>query len=104
MLSAREALAAGLLSEVHPDDELAGAADRVVGTLLAGSRPAQVAAKRLLRAVATPGAEAALRQETLSIRELAAGPDGREGTAAFAGKRPAAFPSTGAHRPATPGD
>ena len=94
VLSAAEAQAAGLVAEVHPDDELDAAADRVVALLLAGSRTAQVAAKRLLREVALPGAEAALRRETLSVRTCAAGPDGREGVEAFLAKRAPDFPST----------
>jgi 2-(1,2-epoxy-1,2-dihydrophenyl)acetyl-CoA isomerase len=94
VLSAAEAQAAGLVAEVHPDDELDAAVERVLAQLLAGSRTAQVAAKRLLREVATPGAEGALRRETLSVRAAAAGPDGLEGVDAFLAKRPARFPST----------
>lgn len=93
VLSAEQAQAAGLVAEVHPDDELDAAVDRVVARLLAGSRTAQVAAKRLLREVAVPWEEGALRRETLSIRGCAASPDGREGVAAFLGKRPPAFPT-----------
>jgi 2-(1,2-epoxy-1,2-dihydrophenyl)acetyl-CoA isomerase len=94
VLSAAEAHSVGLVAQVHPDDELDDAVDRVVAQLLAGSRTAQVAAKRLLRETATPGAEAALRRETLSVRAAAVGPDGIEGVDAFLGKRPAQFPST----------
>jgi 2-(1,2-epoxy-1,2-dihydrophenyl)acetyl-CoA isomerase len=94
VLTAHQAQAAGLVAEVHPDDELDAATERVVAQLLAGSRTAQVAAKRLLRATATPAAEAALRQETLAVRSAAAGPDGREGVDAFLAKRPPQFPST----------
>ena len=89
LLTSEQAQAAGLVAEVHPDDELDAAADRVVAQLLAGSRTAQVAAKRLLREVAVPWAEGALRRETLSIRSCAASPDGREGVDAFLGKRQA---------------
>ena len=92
-LSAEQAQAAGLVAEVHPDEELPAAVERVVSTLLAGSRTAQVATKRLLREQATPLAEGALRKETLSIRSCAAAPDGREGVAAFLGKRAPQFPS-----------
>ena len=95
VLTAAQAQAAGLVAEVHPDDELDLAVDRVVAQLLAGSRTAQVAAKRLLREVALPWAEGALRRETLSIRACAASPDGREGVDAFVTKRPPSFPSTG---------
>jgi 2-(1,2-epoxy-1,2-dihydrophenyl)acetyl-CoA isomerase len=94
VLSADEARAMGLVAQVHPDDELEAAVEQVVQTLRAGSRTAQVAAKRLLRETATPGAEAALRRETLSIRTRAASPDGREGVAAFLAKRPPQFPSS----------
>jgi 2-(1,2-epoxy-1,2-dihydrophenyl)acetyl-CoA isomerase len=93
VLTAQQAQAAGLVAEVHPDDELDAAVDRVVAQLLAGSRTAQVAAKRLLREVALPWAEGALRRETLSIRSCAASPDGREGVDAFVTKRPPSFPS-----------
>ena len=95
VLSAVQAHAAGLVAEVHPDDELDAAADRIVAQLLAGSRTAQVAAKRLLREVALPLAEGALRRETLSIRSCAASPDGREGVDAFIHKRPPSMPSAG---------
>jgi len=105
VLSADEAQALGLVAQVHPDDELDAAADEVVRSLRRGSRTAQVAAKRLLREAATPSAETALRRETLSIRERAASPDGREGVSAFLEKRPPVFPSsdTGslAEQPAT---
>ncbi len=94
VVSAAEAQEMGLVAQVHPDDALAAAVEDVVGTLRSGSRAAQVAAKRLLRETATPGAEAALRRETLSIRTLAAGPDGREGVAAFMEKRAPRFPSS----------
>jgi 2-(1,2-epoxy-1,2-dihydrophenyl)acetyl-CoA isomerase len=93
VLSAQEAHAMGLVAAVHPDAELADAVDGVVALLRAGSRPAQVAAKRLMRAAATPGAETARRREALSIRTLAAAPDGREGVAAFLAKRTPYFPS-----------
>jgi len=91
VLSADEARAAGLVAEIYPDEELDDAVAQVVGTLRAGSRAAQVAAKRLVRETATPNEEAALRRETLSIRTRAASPDGREGVAAFLEKRTPVF-------------
>jgi len=96
VVSADEARSMGLVAQVVPDDELGSAVEDVVGLLRSGSRSAQVAAKRLLRESATPGAEAALRRETLSIRARAASPDGREGVAAFLGKRAPGFPSSAA--------
>jgi 2-(1,2-epoxy-1,2-dihydrophenyl)acetyl-CoA isomerase len=94
VVSADEARALGLVAQVHPDEALPAAVEEVVALLLSGSRTAQVAAKRLLRETATPGAEAALRRETLSIRARAASPDGREGVAAFMEKRAPRFPSS----------
>ena len=93
VVSADDARSSGLVAKVVPDDELAAAVEEVVDALRAGSRSAQVAAKRLLRETATPAAEGVLRQETLSIRARAASPDGREGVAAFGQKRTPIFPS-----------
>ncbi|GAA1511177.1 enoyl-CoA hydratase/isomerase family protein [Nocardioides humi] len=91
LLTAQEAYDAGLVARVVPADELAATADQVVSDLAAGSAPAQAAAKRLLREVAAPAPETALRKETLSIRALADGADGREGIAAFLEKREPRF-------------
>ena len=98
MLTAQEAREAGLVAQVHPDDQLDAACAAVVTQLLAGSRTAQVAAKRLLRAQAIPSPESALRREALAIRAAADGADGAEGIQAFLAKRPAVFPSS-VHRP-----
>jgi 2-(1,2-epoxy-1,2-dihydrophenyl)acetyl-CoA isomerase len=94
VLSAEQAHAAGLVAELHADDKLEAAVERIVTQLLAGSRTAQVATKRVIREQATPEAEGALRRETLSIRACAASPDGLEGVRAFLAKRPAMFPSS----------
>jgi len=94
VLTAAEAQAYGLVAEVHEPDELDAAVERVVAQLAAGSRTAQVAAKRLIRDVAQPAAEGALRRETLSIRACAGSPDGVEGVDAFVAKRTPSFPST----------
>lgn len=93
VLTAEEVRAIGLVSEVLPDDALEPAVETVAATLRSGSRDAQIATKRLLRESASPGAEAALRRETLAIRARAASPDGREGVAAFLAKRTPSFPS-----------
>lgn len=94
LLSAEQAREAGLVAQVHPDDELDEAVRSVTATLLAGSRSAQVAAKHLLRAQAVPSPEGALRRETLAIRAAAASADGREGVDAFTAKRSPSFPSS----------
>ena len=93
MLTAQQAQEAGLVAQVHPDDQLDAAWAAVVTQLLAGSRSAQVAAKRLLRTQAIPSPESALRREALAIRAAADGPDGEEGIQAFLTKRPPVFPS-----------
>ena len=94
LLSAREALLMGFVSEVHPDDTFDDAVAQVLAQLSSGSRDALVSAKRLIRAQAVPSPETALRRETLAMRENAGGPDGREGVAAFLEKRSAEFPSS----------
>jgi len=93
-LSAHDMQAAGLVTSVCADDELPAAADEVTTTLLRGSRTAQVAAKRLIRAHALPAPEVALRREETAITEAAGSPDGRAGIAAFLAKTPTVFPST----------
>lgn len=92
LLTAQEAHAAGLVARVVPAEELAATADEVVATLLAGSRDAQVAAKRLVRGLAEPTAETALRREAESISHLGASPSGQEGITAFMEKRAPDFP------------
>ncbi|WP_028655540.1 enoyl-CoA hydratase/isomerase family protein [Nocardioides sp. J54] len=91
MLTAQEAYDAGLVARVVPADELAATAEKVVAQLAAASGTASAAAKRLLRTAAAPTPETALREETLSIRELVVSPDGREGVSAFLEKRAPKF-------------
>lgn len=91
LLSAQEAYDAGLVARVVPAEELTGVADQLVAGLAAGSAGANAAAKRLLRQVAAPAPETALRRESLSIRELAGSADGGEGIAAFLEKRAPRF-------------
>jgi 2-(1,2-epoxy-1,2-dihydrophenyl)acetyl-CoA isomerase len=94
-LSAQEAHDAGLVARVVPDDELPGAAEQVVTSLLAGSPSAQGRAKRLIRDTAEPAPESVMQRETLSIRESAE-TDGREGINAFLDKRTPEFPGRSA--------
>jgi 2-(1,2-epoxy-1,2-dihydrophenyl)acetyl-CoA isomerase len=91
VLDAEQAQAAGLVAQVHEDEELAGAADALAQKLAAGPAAAFAATKRLLRGTADPSPERAIRAETLSIRERAAEPDGVEGVAAFLEKRRPTF-------------
>lgn len=100
VLSASQAHAMGLVCAVHPDDELNSAAERLVAELLAGSRAAQVGAKRLLREQVSQDPEAALQREAVRIQEAAGGIDGREGVRALLERRPPEFTvaaPTGAH-------
>jgi 2-(1,2-epoxy-1,2-dihydrophenyl)acetyl-CoA isomerase len=95
-LTAEQAREAGLVAEVHPDAQLGSAVQAVVDRLAAGSRDAQVAAKRLLREQASPSPDTAMRLESVAIRRAAGTADGHEGISAFLAKRPAAFPSAAA--------
>ena len=91
LLTAQEAYDAGLVARVVPAEELDDTVEKVVAQLAAGSATANAAAKRLLREAAVPAPESALRKESLSIRTLAASPDGVEGVAAFVAKRAPRF-------------
>jgi 2-(1,2-epoxy-1,2-dihydrophenyl)acetyl-CoA isomerase len=95
VLSAADLHAAGVVTQVHPPEELDAAAEKVVAQLLAGSRDAQVAVKHLLRDKVAADAAAALDKETALIAQAAGTPDGREGFTAFLEKRAPAFPSAG---------
>ncbi len=91
LLTAQEAYDAGLVARVVPAEELETTVEQVVASLAAGSATANAAAKRLLREVASPDVETALRRETRSISALASTPDGKEGVAAFLEKRAPRF-------------
>ena len=92
--TAEEAQTAGLVAQVHPDPDLPGAAEAVVAQLLAGSRSAQVAAKRLLRDRSHPDPEHAMAVETAAISAAVASADGQEGLRAFFAKSRPTFPSS----------
>jgi 2-(1,2-epoxy-1,2-dihydrophenyl)acetyl-CoA isomerase len=91
VLTAQEAADAGLVARVVPAAELAAVTDGIVAELLAGSAGALAASKRLVRDVAEPAPETALRREAESISALGGAPDGREGVAAFLEKRAPRF-------------
>jgi 2-(1,2-epoxy-1,2-dihydrophenyl)acetyl-CoA isomerase len=91
VLSADEAMAAGLVARVFPDDQLAAGAEAMVAQLSVGAPEALARTKRVLRDLATPAPESALLEEALAIRTQAATPDAREGVAAFAEKRAPRF-------------
>lgn len=87
VLSAAEARAAGLVAAVYADDALDAGRDEVIATLRAGSRTAQVAAKRLIRQQAIPDVGSVLEREATMVGRSAAGADGPVGVAAFLARR-----------------
>lgn len=90
-LTAHEAYEAGLVARVAPADDLAAVVDEVVGGLASGAHRALVSTKHLIRTAAEPHPESVMRAESVTIRQRAVEPDGREGIAAFVEKRPARF-------------
>lgn len=90
-LSAAEALDIGLISEVVPELELADRATALATALAAGPRRAQAHIKTLFRQSLDTTLETQLEFETRAIAETSGSPDGREGVAAFLGKRKAHF-------------
>jgi 2-(1,2-epoxy-1,2-dihydrophenyl)acetyl-CoA isomerase len=91
LLSAAEAKAAGIVTEVIPDDELDAAAVELAARLAAGPTAAFGSVKRLLQASATTTLAEQLDAEAREIARNAALPDGREGVMAFLEKRQAQF-------------
>lgn len=90
-LSAEEAVAEGIATRVVPDDQLDDEALVLARTLAAGPTGALGAAKRLLRESLGRDLEAQLVLETESLAVAAGTADGREGIAAFLGKRAPEF-------------
>lgn len=91
VLSAREALDWGLVTEVVPDDELGARAEAVAAQLAAGPTLAYAAAKRLLHTSFEDTLETHLAAEAEAIAAASATADGREGIGAFLEKRKPSF-------------
>jgi methylglutaconyl-CoA hydratase len=90
--TAAEALRIGLVHDTVPADELDGRIDGIVGPLLRAGPKAQAAAKDLIRAVAhRPIDDRVIADTAARIAAIRATAEGREGVAAFLGKRPAAW-------------
>jgi methylglutaconyl-CoA hydratase len=86
--SADEARRIGLVHEVVPCDALDAAVEKCLAMLLEGATGAQANAKRLIAKVANrPVDEALMRLTAEGIAEARASEEGREGIAAFLGKR-----------------
>ena len=91
VLSARQALDWGLVNRVVADEEVLATALDTAQTLAAGATRAFGETKRLLLTGMTASLESQLEQEAQAITALAGSADGREGMAAFIGKRPPRF-------------
>lgn len=94
-----EALAAGLVRSVHPDDELLDAARELAAEIVRNTSAVSVALSRamLWRMLGESHPMAAHRIESQAMDFMGASPDAREGVASFLEKRPPQFtmrPST----------
>lgn len=90
-MPAADALAAGLISAVHPAGELAAAADELIARLLAGPAVAYGNTKLAINAATLPDLDAAIARETGGQRRLLQAADQREGIAAFLERRSPKF-------------
>ena len=92
-IDAATALRYGILNRVVPDAELRDAALEVAEQLLSRSRTAVATVKRSVRDLADLPLDEAFRQEAVLGQVAFTSDDAREGLAAFAERRPPAFPS-----------
>ena len=90
-LPAAEALDAGLVSAVHPADELDAAVDAVIATLTSGPAAALRKSKQAINAATLTELEDAFTRETEGQLELLVSNDFREGTKAFQQRRSPTF-------------
>ncbi len=90
--SAAEAYRLGLLHELVPAEELDARIGALLGALLSAGPRAQAECKLLLRAIVNRPVDARIVADTARrIARVRASPEGREGVAAFLGKRKAAW-------------
>ena len=90
-VGAEEAVTLGLITRVVDDADLASEADKLATTLAAGATQAFGAARRLLLQSFESSLETQMERESRSIGDAARTPHGREGIAAFLGKRKPEF-------------
>ena len=90
-ISATDALEFGLVSSVHPADEVPAAAAAVIDSLVAGPAVALRRTKQAVNAATLTELEAALERETDGQRHLLRSADFIEGTRAFQERRAASF-------------
>lgn len=81
----------GLVSRAVPAAELDAAVEATIDGLRRGSRPALAHSKRLVTATSQAELEARLGNEARTVAAAIDSPDGREGIAAFLGKRAPRF-------------
>lgn len=91
-MDAQEALTAGLAARVIDDDELREQTDALATQIAAGPSAALRATKRLVRDAGGRLTDTHLDAEATSIGRCGAGLEGREGVAAFVGKRSPQWP------------
>ncbi len=90
-LSALEALQWGLVTEVIPDDTLAGRVDELAVQMAATARGSNGGVKELMMSTFKNGLEEQMELEGRIIAERAESADGREGVDAFLAKRKPEF-------------
>ena len=90
-LPAREALAAGLIADVYPDDEFAATVDALAQRLADGPSEAFHFTKDAVNDATLVELDNAFVRERSGQIDLLAAPDFQEGVAAFLEKRPAVF-------------
>lgn len=90
-LSAAEAVAAGLVTRVVTAETLAEEGRRIAAQLADGPTAALGSVRHLLAQSQNAPLDLQLEREAASISAAAAGPEGREGVAAFAARRKADF-------------
>lgn len=91
VLSAAQAQALGLVTEVVPDAELEARAGALAAEFAAGPTQAFGGVKRLVMESATATLEDQLKRESSGIAEMAQTRDGREGITAFISRRAPKF-------------
>jgi len=88
VIDAGEAYRLRLLSDVAPKEELDSAVNAVLGHLVLGGKAAHARIKDLVRSVGAGPLDDAMIDDTAKrIAEIRVSPEGREGIAAFLGKR-----------------
>jgi len=94
LISAEEALDGGLVSELHPPEDLLARAREIALEIAENTAPVSIALTRqmLWRFSGEPDPFGLLKVDGALAMELGAGPDVREGVAAFLEKRPPQFP------------